>query len=65
MASTHATLDAASSERKARLAKLASLKRKQPTSDTTPDLPQNAEDSSISAAASKTNGYLSGRNYDP
>lgn len=65
MASTHATLDAASSERKARLAKLASLKRKQPGSDTTIDHPSALEDSSDVPPPSKTDVYLSGRNYDP
>ncbi|KAI4166395.1 MAG: hypothetical protein LQ343_008088 [Gyalolechia ehrenbergii] len=72
MASTHASLDASATERKARLAKLKSLKRKQP------DTP--ADDSSESTSASahlapdadqssspppKTTKYLSGRNYDP
>lgn len=65
MASTHATLDAASSERKARLAKLASLKRKQPGSDTTIDAPSAPEDLSDAPPPSKTDVYLSGRNYDP
>ena len=65
MASTHATLDAASLERKARLAKLASLKRKQPGSDTTIDAPSAPEDPSDAPPPSKTDVYLSGRNYDP
>jgi hypothetical protein len=34
MSSSHANLDAASTDRKARLAKLAALKRKQPEQDT-------------------------------
>lgn len=60
MASTHATLDAASVDRKARLAKLASLKRKQPSADTP------TEDSTIQShdISSQTASYLSGRNYD-
>ncbi|MCJ1341390.1 hypothetical protein MMC09_006686 [Bachmanniomyces sp. S44760] len=66
MASTHSSLDAAATERKARLAKLKSLKRKQPDSYTetegerqgeTPTEPQDKE-------PSVTNTYLSGRNYD-
>jgi coiled-coil domain-containing protein 12 len=65
MASTHATLDAASSERKARLAKLASLKRKQPGSDITIDTTSAPDTPSDHAAPSKTDVYLSGRNYDP
>lgn len=59
MASTHASLDAAAQERKARLAKLKSLKRKQPTEDDN-ELVQEAG----SASASVPNTYLSGRNYD-
>lgn len=65
MASTHAMLDAASSERKARLAKLASLKRKQPSSDTNVDTPSSTENASATPPPSKTDVYLSGRNYDP
>lgn len=65
MASTHATLDAASSDRKARLAKLASLKRKQPGSNTTVDTSSAPEASSNAQPPSKTDIYLSGRNYDP
>ena len=65
MASTHTSLDAASSERKARLAKLASLKRKQPGSDSTIDSPAATEDLSANITPSKTDVYLSGRNYDP
>lgn len=57
MSASHATLDAAASERKARLAKLASLKRKQPGSDATVEV-QGGEQ------ASTTDKYLSGRNYD-
>ncbi|RMZ90441.1 hypothetical protein DV736_g2338, partial [Chaetothyriales sp. CBS 134916] len=50
MSAQHASLDAAAAERKARLAKLASLKRKQPGDDT----PSSGEPAV----------YLSGRNYD-
>lgn len=63
MSSTHTSLDAAATERKARLAKLKSLKRKQPEADgaeqdaSTEQAPQEAP--------SVTNTYLSGRNYDP
>ena len=61
MASTHTSLDAAAIERKARLAKLKSLKRKQPEPDA------EAEPTSVQEeeeAASVTANYLSGRNYD-
>ncbi|RMZ85938.1 hypothetical protein DV737_g250, partial [Chaetothyriales sp. CBS 132003] len=50
MSAPHAGLDAAAAERKARLAKLASLKRKQPGDDT----PSSGEPAV----------YVSGRNYD-
>lgn len=64
MASNHASLDAAATERKARLAKLASLKRKQPPTDDSEDaVPQ--ETSLASPPESTTTQYLSGRNYDP
>ena len=58
MTSRHTTLDAASADRKARLAKLASLKRKQPTAD---DEEGGQEDRDSST---KTKSYLAGRNYD-
>ncbi|CRG85223.1 hypothetical protein PISL3812_02337 [Talaromyces islandicus] len=61
MSSSNASLEAAATERKARLAKLAALKRKQPEpeslGDATVDEQEPADD------ISKT--YLSGRNYDP
>lgn len=63
MSSSHASLDAASTDRKARLAKLAALKRKQPEQDDTlpdADADTNVEDDSTEM----TNKYLSGRNYD-
>ncbi|RMD42502.1 hypothetical protein DV735_g2582, partial [Chaetothyriales sp. CBS 134920] len=50
MSAPHASLDAAAAERKARLAKLASLKRKQPSDD--------------KPSSEETTVYLSGRNYD-
>ncbi|THC92217.1 hypothetical protein EYZ11_008310 [Aspergillus tanneri] len=63
MASTHASLDAAAAERKARLAKLASLKRKKPESE--PQAEAQAQDEmkedTFDEVATK---YLSGRNYD-
>lgn len=67
---THASLDAAATERKARLAKLKSLKRKQPPTDSedadnielAPSIPSEA---SPAPAADPTSQYLSGRNYDP
>lgn len=63
MSSNHASLDAASNDRKARLAKLAALKRKQPE----PEEPTAAgEDSEIAdqSASDVTTKFLSGRNYD-
>ena len=60
MASTHTTLDAAAIDRKARLAKLASLKRKQPDTDISTEEPTTED----SEPPSETAAYLSGRNYD-
>jgi len=59
MASAHTSLDAAATERKARLAKLKSLKRKQPDEDPETDLAAQED------APTVTTTYLSGRNYDP
>lgn len=59
MASAHTSLDAAATERKARLAKLKSLKRKQPDGDT------EADSAAHEDAPTVTTTYLSGRNYDP
>ncbi|KAL9117789.1 MAG: hypothetical protein Q9187_005669 [Circinaria calcarea] len=61
MASAHASLDAAATERKARLAKLKSLKRKQPDAD--PEVA--SETAQEDNAPTVTTTYLSGRNYDP
>ncbi|KAL8836652.1 MAG: hypothetical protein Q9205_006237 [Flavoplaca limonia] len=67
MTSNHASLDAAATERKLRLAKLKSLKRKQP------DTPAEESVKSTSGARDATDDpnslpitstYLSGRNYD-
>lgn len=70
MASTHASLDAASIERKARLAKLKSLKRKQPDNDADTEnlsesFPKSLPIALNPASPSVTTTYLSGRNYDP
>ncbi|KAH8697017.1 cwf18 pre-mRNA splicing factor-domain-containing protein [Talaromyces proteolyticus] len=63
MSSTNATLEAASTERKARLAKLAALKRKQPEPE--PLAEATASDKEIAKEADDTTRtYLSGRNYD-
>ena len=59
MASNHTSLDAAATERKARLAKLKSLKRKQSDSDHEAVVTSQSETPSIAET------YLSGRNYDP
>ncbi|KAL9608054.1 MAG: hypothetical protein Q9167_007094 [Letrouitia subvulpina] len=72
MSSTHSALDAAATERKARLAKLKSLKRKQPeTPSDHADAHNLTEpfDSStkdvIASPSPVTTTHLSGRNYDP
>ena len=70
MASTHASLDAAAAERKARLAKLASLKRKRPSSPESSTNTLYPPESTTESAPSEdtpsvTTTYLSGRNYDP
>ncbi|KAK3906187.1 cwf18 pre-mRNA splicing factor-domain-containing protein [Staphylotrichum tortipilum] len=75
--SSHATLDAAADDRKARLAKLKNLKRKQPTTDaddttTTTSTPLVVDDSTSAAPPSPpvpptqdvARLHLSGRNYD-
>lgn len=62
MSSNHASLDAASTDRKARLAKLASLKRKQPHQE---DAIGVSNEGTASVAANKdVSAHLSGRNYD-
>ncbi|EXJ83799.1 hypothetical protein A1O1_07426 [Capronia coronata CBS 617.96] len=63
MSATHTSLDAAAVDRKARLAKLASLKRKQPESDAPASTVKDTEqqDDNDTSVAEK---YLSGRNYD-
>ena len=80
MASAHASLDAAATERKLRLAKLKSLKRKHPDNHSDIDPSALPADSSRafeslnaftqtltepSESPSVTTTYLSGRNYDP
>ncbi|KAI4147921.1 MAG: hypothetical protein L6R39_002972 [Caloplaca ligustica] len=72
MATSHASLDAAATERKARLAKLKSLKRKQPgTSGDDSTEPTVAYGEMLSHPGQPpslplvTNTFLSGRNYDP
>lgn len=62
MSSTHASLDAQANERKARLAKLRSLKRKQsPADDAADEQPAKSPSPDAAEVASR---YLSGRNYD-
>ncbi|KAJ5761954.1 uncharacterized protein N7511_005336 [Penicillium nucicola] len=63
MSSNHANLDAASIDRKARLAKLAALKRKQPEPETE-DAGASEELPDADAEPDVTKTYLSGRNYD-
>jgi coiled-coil domain-containing protein 12 len=66
MSATHTSLDAAAIDRKARLAKLAGIKRKQPGSNTQVDSPQTdaTEQEEDSTPNNATDRYLSGRNYD-
>ena len=63
MSATHTTLGAAADERKARLAKLKSLKRKQPDDETFP--PESNRSPSPPGSPDVTKLHLSGRNYDP
>ncbi|PGH19148.1 hypothetical protein AJ80_04228 [Polytolypa hystricis UAMH7299] len=64
MPSTHTKLDAASIDRKARLANLASLKRKQPEADAQESTATENGDEQIDGTSGVTSKYLSGRNYD-
>ncbi|KAJ5689666.1 hypothetical protein N7462_004058 [Penicillium macrosclerotiorum] len=63
MSSSHASLDAASADRKARLAKLAALKRKQPEPEDSADAGATA-DEAVDTTPDITTTFLSGRNYD-
>lgn len=63
MSSNHASLDAAATDRKARLAKLAALKRKQPEPDTELETAEQ-ENEPRNELSDVTKTYLSGRNYD-
>ncbi|KAL7923628.1 cwf18 pre-mRNA splicing factor domain-containing protein [Trichoderma austrokoningii] len=60
---SHNSLSAAADERKARLAKLKTLKRKQPTDEVA--TPEGERDASQPEAPDVTTLHLSGRNYDP
>ena len=63
MPANHATLGAAADERKARLAKLKSLKRKQPGDELV--APESGRSPSPPAEPEVAKLHLSGRNYDP
>lgn len=63
MSTQHTGLDAAATERKARLAKLASLKRKRPDADAAAEKGLEKQDVE-QTVASVTDKYISGRNYD-
>ncbi|PGH06173.1 coiled-coil domain-containing protein 12 [Blastomyces parvus] len=65
MSSSHSTLDAAATDRKARLAKLASLKRKQPEQDSAGQDLSKQDSANEGTQTDVSNRYLSGRNYDP
>ncbi|KAH6609667.1 cwf18 pre-mrna splicing factor [Trichoderma cornu-damae] len=60
---SHNSLSAASDERKARLAKLKNLKRKQPTDEVA--TPEGDRDASLPEEPDVATLHLSGRNYDP
>src|SRR4051794_24582565 len=60
MSTTHVSLGAAADDRKARLAQLRSLKRKQPSDNPAEDAEEDRE-----TTPDVTTLYLSGRNYDP
>lgn len=65
MSHEHTSLDAAATERKARLAKLATLKRKRPGTESASE--QSADASATvdeSGLAPETTKFISGRNYD-
>lgn len=63
MPSEHQSLDAAATERKARLAKLASLKRKRPGTEVSTEQNDGIEITG-EPQPSETDKYVSGRNYD-
>jgi len=66
--SSHTTLAAAADDRKARLAKLKSLKRKQPDTENESGHPADPSDTHDGASPPTTDVarlHLSGRNYDP
>ncbi|KAK3684867.1 cwf18 pre-mRNA splicing factor-domain-containing protein [Podospora appendiculata] len=63
--SSHATLAAAADDRKARLAKLKTLKRKQPEEDSAPTDSSDAGAAPSPPADDVAKLHLSGRNYDP
>jgi len=63
MSATHASLGAAADERKARLAKLKSLKRKQPADEIV--APESTRSPSPPESPDVAKLHLSGRNYDP
>ncbi|TQN74890.1 Pre-mRNA-splicing factor cwf18 [Colletotrichum shisoi] len=63
MSSSQGTLSAVTDDRKARLAKLKNLKRKQPADEVVP--PESERAASPPAEPDVTKLHLSGRNYDP
>lgn len=63
MSNEHTSLDVAATERKARLAKLASLKRKRPGAEAAGEQTIDTEKPSEEPQV-ETNKYVSGRNYD-
>ncbi|KAI1824571.1 cwf18 pre-mRNA splicing factor-domain-containing protein [Xylaria intraflava] len=62
MSASHTTLSIAADDRKARLAKLKNLKRKQPTDEIV--APESERSASPPAEIDVTTRHLSGRNYD-
>ena len=64
MASEHASLDAAAIDRKARLARLASVKRKQPPTENDEDNSSTQTPLDPQTEGLQISKHLSGRNYD-
>lgn len=64
MSTEHGSLDAAANERKARLAKLASLKRKRPGTEVTSEQQKESENDPLQGDSTTTAKFISGRNYD-
>ena len=65
MSSTHTSLDAAATERKVRLARLASLKRKHSPNEDEDAPPESTKSQKFTPQDENDHPHLKGRNYDP